>query len=59
MKAPLRARVGRPSRCRRSSASREITQDLNLELGDSLTFDVQGVPVQAYCGQHREVTSSG
>lgn len=37
------------------SASREIARDLGLELGDSLTFDVQGVPVQAYVGSLREV----
>lgn len=37
------------------SASREIARDLSLELGDSLTFDVQGVPMQAYVGSLREV----
>ncbi|SMO43348.1 ABC transporter permease [Fodinibius sediminis] len=37
------------------SAAREIAEDLNLEIGDSLTFDVQGVSVQAYVGSIREV----
>ncbi|MCW9708358.1 ABC transporter permease [Fodinibius salsisoli] len=37
------------------SAAQEIANDLNLEIGDSLTFDVQGVPVQAYVGSIREV----
>lgn len=37
------------------SAAREIADDLELEIGDSLTFDVQGIPVQAYVGSIREV----
>jgi putative ABC transport system permease protein len=37
------------------SAAKEISEDLNLSIGDSLTFDVQGVPVQAYVGSVREV----
>lgn len=37
------------------SAAKEISRDLNLEIGDSLTFDVQGVPVQAYVASVREV----
>lgn len=37
------------------SAAQEIAEDLKLEIGDSLTFDVQGVPVQAYVGSIREV----
>ncbi len=37
------------------SAAQEIAEDLELEIGDSLTFDVQGVPVQAYVGSIREV----
>lgn len=37
------------------SAAKQISEDLNLSLGDSLTFDVQGVPVQAYVGSIREV----
>jgi putative ABC transport system permease protein len=37
------------------SAAQEIANDLNLEIGDSLTFDVQGVPIQAYVGSIREV----
>ncbi|MDZ7659336.1 ABC transporter permease [Fodinibius sp.] len=37
------------------SAAKEISEDLNLEIGDSLTFDVQGVPVEAYVGSIREV----
>lgn len=37
------------------SAAQEIAEDLNLEIGDSLTFDVQGVPVQAYVASIREV----
>lgn len=37
------------------SAAKEISEDLNLSIGDSLTFDVQGVPVQAYVSSIREV----
>lgn len=37
------------------SAAKEISEDLNLEIGDSLTFDVQGVPVEAIVGSIREV----
>lgn len=37
------------------SAAQEIAEDLNLSIGDSLTFDVQGVPVQAYVASVREV----
>ena len=37
------------------SAAKEISEDLNLAIGDSLTFDVQGVPVEAYVGSIREV----
>ena len=37
------------------SAAQEISRDLNLEIGDSLTFDVQGVPVEAYVASVREV----
>ena len=37
------------------SAARQISEDLNLEIGDSLTFDVQGVPIQAYVSSIREV----
>lgn len=37
------------------SAAKEIAEDLNLSIGDSLTFDVQGVPVQAYVSSIREV----
>jgi len=37
------------------SAAREITRDLNLKIGDPLTFDVQGVPLQAYIASIREV----
>lgn len=37
------------------SAAEQIVDDLNLSVGDSLTFDVQGVPVQAYVGSIREV----
>ncbi|HLR33434.1 MAG TPA: FtsX-like permease family protein, partial [Fodinibius sp.] len=37
------------------SAAQEISEDLQLEVGDSLTFDVQGVPVQAYVGSIRKV----
>lgn len=37
------------------SAAKEISEDLDLSIGDSLTFDVQGVPVQAYVSSIREV----
>lgn len=37
------------------SAAKEIAEDLNLSVGDSLTFDVQGVPIEAYVGSIREV----
>ncbi len=37
------------------SAAREITEDLGLEVGDSLTFDVQGVPVEAWVSSIRTV----
>jgi len=37
------------------SAAQEISRDLNLKIGDSLTFDVQGVPVEAYVASIREV----
>lgn len=37
------------------SAAKEISEDLNLAIGDSLTFDVQGVSIQAYVGSIREV----
>jgi putative ABC transport system permease protein len=37
------------------SAAKEISEDLNLAIGDSLTFDVQGVPVEAIVGSIREV----
>ncbi len=37
------------------SAAKQIVEDLNLSIGDSLTFDVQGVPIEAYVGSIREV----
>lgn len=37
------------------SPADEIVDDLNLELGDTLTFDVQGVPVQTYISSIRKV----
>ncbi|NGP88162.1 ABC transporter permease [Fodinibius halophilus] len=37
------------------SAAKEIAEDLNLSVGDFLTFDVQGVPIEAYVGSIREV----
>ncbi len=37
------------------SAAQEIAEDLQLEIGDSLTFDVQGVPISAYVGSIRKV----
>jgi putative ABC transport system permease protein len=37
------------------SPAREITEDLNIGIGDTLTFDVQGVPVQTYVSSIREV----
>jgi len=37
------------------SAAREIAEDLKLNIGDPLTFDVQGVPVQAYVASIRKV----
>ena len=37
------------------SAAKQIAEDLNLDIGDSLTFDVQGVPVEAVVGSIREV----
>jgi putative ABC transport system permease protein len=47
-KAPEKGRVP-------VSAAQQIVDDLNLHIGDSLTFDVQGVPVQAVVGSIREV----
>ena len=37
------------------SVEQEITQDLNVAMGDTLTFDVQGVPVPAVISSVREV----
>ena len=37
------------------SPAQEIAEDLNLSLGDTLTFDVQGVPIQTYVSSIREV----
>lgn len=37
------------------SAAKEIATDLNLSIGDSLTFDVQGVPVKGYVASIRKV----
>ena len=37
------------------SAAQQIVNDLKLEIGDSLTFDVQGVPIQAYIASIRTV----
>lgn len=37
------------------SAAKEIAEDLNLNIGDSLTFNVQGVPIETYVGSIREV----
>ena len=37
------------------SAAQEISRDLNLAIGDSLTFDVQGIPISAYVASIREV----
>ncbi|MGD8747847.1 MAG: FtsX-like permease family protein [Balneolaceae bacterium] len=37
------------------SAAQHIAEDLNLNIGDHLTFDVQGVPVQAYIASIRKV----
>jgi putative ABC transport system permease protein len=37
------------------SAAQQIAEDLQLSIGDSLTFDVQGVPISAYVASIREV----
>lgn len=37
------------------SISESITDNLQVELGDSIVFDVQGVPMKAYIGGIREV----
>ncbi|MFH5832024.1 ABC transporter permease [Halalkalibaculum sp. DA384] len=37
------------------SAAKEITEDLNAGIGDTLTFNVQGLPVKAYIASIREV----
>lgn len=37
------------------SAADNIVEDLDAQIGDTLTFDVQGVPVQTYIASIREV----
>ncbi|MDX1672581.1 MAG: FtsX-like permease family protein, partial [Balneolaceae bacterium] len=37
------------------SAAREITEDLDVGIGDTLTFDVQGVPIETYVSSIRQV----
>jgi putative ABC transport system permease protein len=37
------------------SVARQIKEDLKLSIGDSLTFDVQGIPIQTYVQSFREV----
>lgn len=37
------------------SAAREITEDLAIGIGDTITFDVQGVPVRTYVSSLRDV----
>jgi putative ABC transport system permease protein len=37
------------------SAAQEIVEDLNAQVGDTLTFNVQGVPIKAYIASIREV----
>jgi len=37
------------------SAAQQIAEELAVEIGDTLTFDVQGVPVQSYVASIREV----
>lgn len=37
------------------SAAEQIVEDLDVTLGDTLTFDVQGVPIQTYVSSIREV----
>ncbi|MDZ7714639.1 MAG: FtsX-like permease family protein [Balneolaceae bacterium] len=37
------------------SPAQEIAEDLNLALGDTLIFDVQGVPIKTYVSSIREV----
>ncbi|HKK45005.1 MAG TPA: FtsX-like permease family protein, partial [Balneolaceae bacterium] len=37
------------------SAAQHIAHDLNLKIGDKITFDVQGVPVQTYIASIRKV----
>ncbi len=37
------------------SPANEIAEDLNVGLGDTLTFDVQGVPVETYVSSTRDV----
>ncbi len=37
------------------SPAEEIAEDLNVEIGDTLTFDVQGVPIETYVSSKREV----
>ena len=37
------------------SVAQQIKDDLDLKIGDSLTFDVQGIPIQTYVSSIREV----
>lgn len=37
------------------SLAREIAEDLSAGIGDTLTFDVQGIPVKTYVGSIRKV----
>lgn len=37
------------------SPAKEIVEDLAVEIGDTLTFDVQGVPIKSYISSIREV----
>ncbi|MBN2731901.1 MAG: ABC transporter permease [Balneolaceae bacterium] len=37
------------------SLAQEIAEDLSAGIGDTLTFDVQGIPVKTYVGSIREV----
>jgi len=37
------------------SPAKEIAEDLAVDIGDTLTFDVQGVPIETYVSSMREV----
>ena len=51
----LQTRVEDPSDPVRVSLDEGIARDLNVSLGDSLVFDVQGVPIETRLGSTRKV----